>query len=325
MIFRCQSCGHFQKRLDDAVRRTIEWVYASYNIYPLGGGSDLPVQTRLGAVLDNLGDIFADSGRMLDVGCGTGAFLQCWRERFPRWGLNGFDIQAQFANRIAAIPGVERFSTLYPKEDRNFDFITSIHSLEHAMNPDLTLREIASCMGDQTLLMIQVPDVGQDLLDFLVYDHVSFFTADTLFALLARHFPFVAMPKAQVRNEVTLLAARQSLQLPESRFRFDPPEYAPPQLERLARIEAQLLNLEGPVAVMGVANDGVYVAGVLGARAAYFVDDDATKHGKRHVGLEVRAPADADPAISVYLPFEPALVHSIRERHSHLVFIDMVP
>ena len=106
----------------------------------------------------------AQRGRMLDVGCAEGTFLELARRR--GWEVCGTEFSAFAAAEAARRTEAEIFcgelhEARYP--GTSFDTVTLWHVLEHVRDPGATLREIRRILRPGGLLVIAVPNVN-DLL-----------------------------------------------------------------------------------------------------------------------------------------------------------------
>ena len=98
------------------------------------------------------------SGRVLDIGCGTGDRLDVFRsEGFETFGVETSD-SADYAKehlRLNVLKG-DLFSANFP--DRSFDLVTLYNVLEHTHNPTRICEEIHRILKDNGFLVIQVPN-----------------------------------------------------------------------------------------------------------------------------------------------------------------------
>lgn len=97
------------------------------------------------------------SGRLLDYGCGNGAFAQ-WMSRhgFEAVGLEPFSLGApRTAENLTLIR--EPLESAAPKLDR-FDVITLWHVLEHVPNPVELLKSLRNLLKEDGALIISVPN-----------------------------------------------------------------------------------------------------------------------------------------------------------------------
>ena len=96
-----------------------------------------------------------ENGRLLDVGCGDGAFLLAAQAR--GWSVVGTEMNPALA-RAAGLDvreTIDETLALAP-----FDCITLWHSLEHMRNPRATLQSLARLLVPGGLLIVAVPDAG---------------------------------------------------------------------------------------------------------------------------------------------------------------------
>lgn len=98
-------------------------------------------------------------GRLLDVGCATGVFLDGMRLR--GWTVTGVEINAKAAQYARERLGLEVFvgeleEAGYP--DASFDVITLWDVLEHVRDPRWTLEEIGRILRPEGLLVLSLPN-----------------------------------------------------------------------------------------------------------------------------------------------------------------------
>jgi SAM-dependent methyltransferase len=96
------------------------------------------------------------AGNLLDIGCGTGAFLQVMKE--AGWEVQGLEPDAG-ARDIAEKRGVPVLpSTALSSLGRSYDAITMWHVLEHVHNLHGYLKSISNLLKQDGLLFVAVPN-----------------------------------------------------------------------------------------------------------------------------------------------------------------------
>jgi 2-polyprenyl-3-methyl-5-hydroxy-6-metoxy-1,4-benzoquinol methylase len=110
-------------------------------------------------------------GRMLDVGCGTGAFLDGMRER--GWQVAGVEPSARAAAYAGEELGLEIQNTTLEAaklEPASLDLVTMWNVLEHLSDPQQCLNRIREALRPGGLLVFAVPNVeSYDLMLFGQY------------------------------------------------------------------------------------------------------------------------------------------------------------
>ncbi len=100
----------------------------------------------------------SSSGKVLDVGCGTGDRLDVFRSKgFETYGVETSD-SANYAREHLNldVSKGDLFSISFP--DRFFDIVTLYNVLEHTHNPTKVCNEIHRILKDDGFLVIQVPN-----------------------------------------------------------------------------------------------------------------------------------------------------------------------
>jgi SAM-dependent methyltransferase len=92
--------------------------------------------------------------RLLDIGCGDGAFLLAAME--DGWSVAGTEMNPASARAAGVTPVHE--SVEEARAQAPFDCITLWHSLEHMRDPHATLKSLACMLAPDGLLVVAVPD-----------------------------------------------------------------------------------------------------------------------------------------------------------------------
>jgi len=132
--------------------------------------------------------------RVLDVGCGTGAFLETCKK--DGWAIMGVepDANARAVStnklRIEISPDLNLLTGTGP-----FDVISLWHVLEHIPNLDETIQQLYELMADEGTLLIAVPNsdsydakyFGENWAAYDVPRHLYHFTPSTIESLFTKH------------------------------------------------------------------------------------------------------------------------------------------
>jgi len=102
---------------------------------------------------------FPSRGKLLDVGCGEGTFLQLAKD--GGWQISGTEVSTYAAKYAAKVSGADIFcgelpDAGYPK--KSFDVVTMWHVLEHVRDPNGYLKEVHRILKLDGLLVIAVPN-----------------------------------------------------------------------------------------------------------------------------------------------------------------------
>jgi SAM-dependent methyltransferase len=99
-------------------------------------------------------------GRLLDFGCGSGAFLE--RMHLQGWKVTGLDLSTTVVRNIRTDLGLFALTGSLPHpalSDASFDVITMWQSLEHVHNPLEVLRAARRLLVPGGKLIVSVPNI----------------------------------------------------------------------------------------------------------------------------------------------------------------------
>lgn len=131
-------------------------------------GSENPVVRRLMASFERqLDELWAHAARdggigsLLDVGCGEGVLTLRWAERVGAGRVVGVDLddpklRSEWAlRRRENLEFVAGRAESLPFDDGEFDLVCAVETLEHVLDPELSLSEMARVAGGH--LLVSVP------------------------------------------------------------------------------------------------------------------------------------------------------------------------
>ncbi|MDK2908696.1 MAG: hypothetical protein PWR20_263 [Bacteroidales bacterium] len=130
-------------------------------------------------------------GTILDIGCGSGAFLLEMKKR--GWNCQGVELDSESREFVKNTLGVNVVRDISEIDKAvRYDVITLWHVLEHFYNPKELIQELKNYLKDNGLLIVAVPN--RDSLDahyfgayWAAYDvprHLFHFNSDSLRSLL---------------------------------------------------------------------------------------------------------------------------------------------
>lgn len=136
-----------------------------------------------------------DTGSILDIGCGTGAFLKTMRQ--SGWQITGIEPDETARNRARELNSVAALSPVALDEisSDNFDAITLWHVLEHVHDLHGYLENIKRLVKPEGAIFIAVPnytsyDARYYQSEWAAWDvprHLYHFSPESMKKLAARH------------------------------------------------------------------------------------------------------------------------------------------
>src|SRR5580765_1915709 len=143
------------------------------------------------------------SGAILDVGCGSGAFLYQLKQRFPgAYEILGTDVSGRPLD-FAESKNVPVLRGDFPAHDfgaKKFDAVTFWAVLEHLLEPKRFLEKAASILKPGGFCFVLVPNMRSLAVRsigkryrYIYPQHLNYFTAATLRKMVANSFEVAEM------------------------------------------------------------------------------------------------------------------------------------
>lgn len=330
-ICACPSCGAAQAPIDDAWRRDVDAIYRAYDTYAAAGGEEQKVigedaggmRARSRVIVEWLASagLSPKHGDVLDVGCGRGAFLGAFSSRFPDWGLNGTEFDDRNSAVLRELPKFNALQTSRFEElSGEYDLISMIHVLEHIENPVVCLRALRqrACAG--ALLLVQVPDWSENPFALAIADHATHFTPGVLEQVARRSgWEPVFTPGHVVPKELTLLARAGAVDdAPVTAVGESTRTRLAERLSWLRTVQqrAHELRAHSPnFGIFGTAVAGTWLAGACGG-VDFFVDEDPSRVGRRHLGIPILSPNAVPPDSDVFVGMAPAVSNRLAGKYA---------
>lgn len=335
----CQVCGTVQKPVTEAWLAESEAIYGGYEIYSQSGGVEQSAfdqltgaaQSRSAKLVDWLirGSHIPPEGKLLDIGCGNGAFLRAFGSVYPNWSMTGLELNDRNQAVVEAIPGVELLH-VGPVESLpgQFNLITLIHALEHIPDPVRFLNTLKGKLLPGGVLLIEVPNLKNSIFDVLVADHCTHFTADILAKVIEKTaLAVIELEEDYVSKELTVAIQPGEAIIdsaPESKE--ENPDSSDVQnfqiltahLDYLQSLLDLANSVSGPIGIFGTSIAGTWLAQSVRDKVAFFVDEDPNRIGRYHLDKLIVSPDRVADGSKVLIPLPPAIAIDVANRLSYL-------
>jgi len=324
----CKTCNCVQKVNDAAWQAEIQNIYETYSIYHQADGSEQSVfEQATGAAASRSSRLLAqlrshvqlpESGRMLDMGCGNGAFLRAFSESLPSWSLAGTELNDKYQAIVEGIHGVKAlYICALEKVPGKFDLISMIHVLEHIPGPTETLVSIGGKLETGGLLVIEVPDYSSNPFDLLIADHSSHFSAATLSRIVQKAgYELVAVTGEWVPKELTVVARKSQTIGTDKTPNTDAMQRVTGSVHWLqaAATEARRYAGMGAFGLFGTSIAATWLASELEGNVSFFVDEDQSRVGRTFMGKPVYHPKDVPAGSRVFIGLPSQISEKLKAR-----------
>jgi SAM-dependent methyltransferase len=325
----CQRCGAAQSPADAQWFQEIAEIYGNYQAYRQAGGTEQAVVDPATGELRRRSEVLLDhlllvagvprSGKVLDVGCGTGGTLRAFAAR-GAWRLCGLEMDTKNLPLLNRIGGFEALYTGAPSEvPGDFDWITLVHALEHFPKPLDTLCDLRDKLSISGRLFVQVPNADANPFDYLIADHMMHFTSASLASLAARAgFAVDCLTTTWVTKELSLMAHRSAEPTStEEQWPSAAADHVRRQIAWLGRFLDAAREAAAGTASFGLFGTSIaatWLGGVLGDEVSFFLDEDPNRLGYRHLDRPVFHPTQAPAGSVVFLALVPQIAGPIAAR-----------
>ena len=215
----CHGCGAIQKLPTEKWRSDATSIYRNYEMYHLSCGAEQLVFADTGAIKPRserlvefvLAELpLAETGKLIDIGCGNGEALRNFSRALPQWKLYGNELTDKVLAELLRLPNFVKLYTIPPSQIRErFSIVSLIHSLEHMPTPLAAMAEAVGLLDEDGALFVEVPDVETSPFDVLVADHMMHFSRVSLGALAGRAGVSVTtLANDVLPKEITLIGRR---------------------------------------------------------------------------------------------------------------------
>ncbi|QJD77951.1 class I SAM-dependent methyltransferase [Spirosoma rhododendri] len=170
----------------------------------------------LRAKLALINSLVEKKGRLLDVGCGTGSFLETCQK--DNWQIAGMEPDADARSVAKSKLNVALASSLAEVPQNQYNVITLWHVLEHIAELEKTVARFHQLLDDSGSLLIAVPNsdsydaqtFGPYWAAFDVPRHLHHFTPETIKRLFEKHSFKLADKKPMVFDSfyISMLSSR---------------------------------------------------------------------------------------------------------------------
>jgi SAM-dependent methyltransferase len=254
--------------------------------------------------------------RILDIGCFDGRLLVELDRLITNADLWGFDINAQLEKYFPDNDNINFASTNLDDLEGQFDLIILSHSILYIPDIALLMASISKLLKSHGVLLIQIPDISNNIYYSLMGDQSFIFTETSLKNVLHNfgyrseivkndYFPRELVVAAQMGKSVDLSNCKQDYLFQEN-------------IEKIHCVKAKLENINNQnLSVLGTTVNAAFVDEIIGKGVQFFVDENLSKIGETFRGKNVVHPKDLNDTNHTILPYGESGI-KIQERFERL-------
>jgi SAM-dependent methyltransferase len=263
--------------------------------------------------------------RWLDFGAGDGTLLETVHRIDPEASLFAYDLSTQAEQVVRSRAPISGFYSSMAEIGTDYDVIVLSHVLEHVDNPRAVLVDLIERLSIGGQIVIQVPNVGENPFDLVVFDHVSHFDRFTLEALLQSVGQLNFLSTETVAKEIVASISQDKSRQGSARtieigVEFDSLkttnsiDFMSKRLWRVAEASRrEHLNI-GTLGIFGTSIAANWVSGFLGDQQTFWVDEDPARIGKTWQGRQIMDLDQMGYGASLLVPFVGGLGTNLLDR-----------
>jgi 2-polyprenyl-3-methyl-5-hydroxy-6-metoxy-1,4-benzoquinol methylase len=334
----CNSCHVVQKIIDDRWHQEAIAIYKNYSLYYQSNTRDQIIidpdsnlsNNRSEKIAHNLREFVnqGSGGKILDYGCGKGAFLTAFSSCYPRWDIFGADNGLIQEEKIREIPRFKKYYSCEPEAiNELFDVVSLIHVLEHVSGPIEFLKKIAGLINDDGIILVQVPNFSINQIDMVVADHCSHFNLSNLrYLMFESNLKILTLSEDWITKEITCIVQKKlSFTIDQTNFSTDDgnksqqkAELALKTLLDTALRCKEIADKKVEFGIFGTSIAGVWLDSELNSSTTFFCDEDPGRVDKNFMGRPVYHPKDVGDGKLVMMPFIDTVARRIAERYPNI-------
>lgn len=296
-LMKCTRCNHLQKKLSKSWHTGLKNLYQKKYKFI---GKHISVDKSQNKIVDRNQQVsffikqklkLNSVGKILDVGCGTGAFLKSFKKANPNWGLYAHDLSKLNKKVVEKKIKLEKFfigevSIISGK----YDLITLNHVAEHLIEPVKVLKLLSNNLKEDGFLIIRSPNVKNVHTDLTILDHCSHFTPESLKNLVnisgLKIFKFF-----NKLNPIEIFAVAKKIKNLKNLKKIKKSPLKIQDLKNLSWpndiIRAIINSKSKNIGVFGLGTATFYLQAALKKKINFFVDEDQSKVGKQYYGKKI--------------------------------------
>ena len=325
-IYECASCGHvYSEDLPDAAVFYAE--HYNINLYHededqlyevVDGVARYRTDHQLAVMQRKIQ--FQSQQKVLDFGCAKSSMMKKMLELYPDLDCHFYDVSEAYRPywEKMTTPDKCAVNTIPRNWLNRFDLITSFFSLEHIASVKKVISEIASLLNEGGTFYAIVPNMFNNVADFIVVDHVNHFTPKSMQRLLNdAGLSLIDIDLQSHRGAMTIVAKKRNRHNVEVAV-----EDCSNQVAEIAsfwrdignHIQSSERNCANPFAIYGAGFYGAFVHAHLlqPEKVVCFLDNNDFLQNRSLFNIVIKKPVDIPTEVeTVFVALNPKIARNV--------------
>lgn len=331
-VYFCQYCGHLQT---PEIANVADYYDKQYNILTDSDEEDLlykvidgrkifRIEYQAETLLNKLN--LPPHARILDYGCAKSATLKKLQQTRNDLNVHLFDVSDAYVAFWEKFVSSENWAiyTLKPEWQNSMDVVTSFFSLEHVVNPKETLQQITDLLKPGGLFYTIIPNVLDNIADFIVSDHIHHYTEPSI-RYLFQNTPLELLELDTHSHDGAFILIGQKVAISNASNILNQADNITETAQKLIEIKDYWVELDtkinqfeqahpGKAAIYGAGFWGTYIASRLTHwdNLTYFLDQNPFLQAHQKEGKPVLAPEQLPDGIqTLYVGLAPTIARDV--------------
>jgi SAM-dependent methyltransferase len=334
VVYLEEEIGHLQTNELASIDKYYDEQYEFFNqsdeddiLYKVDNGREIfRQQHQVDTLISKVA--MAPGMQILDFGCAKGTVLKRLFAAKPGIRPHLFDVSKAYTRLWDKFLTPDQYASYQPKPEwtGRFDLITSFFAFEHTPDPLKELATIKGLLKDEGLFYMIVPNVVENVGDFIVADHIHHYSDISLQYMMAKAGFETLEIDAESHFAAYIVTAKKTAAMT---IDFRPPQEELDKVNRqLKKIASYWNNIQ--TTILGFEQElkdekaAIYGAGVYGNfigitlkkldNIRYFIDQNHLLHGKTMLEKPVIKPEELPEDIKyIYVGLNPQIAKQAME------------
>ncbi len=326
--FLCKKCLNAFKIRNESDQSFIDDIYENYILHSVennfeqrvafdkyGGGIE-----KSAYLLEYLNSNLEMTleGKLLDIGCHFGSFINYFSQVHPNWECDGYDVSSRYKNKVESISSNVTYTMSLNQAEASYDIIVISHVLEHVPDVLSILKIAKQLLKKNGKLFVQCNNLSLNPFLPIIFEQHSNFSFSGITNILNHlGFDVVKQNSQWIPKECSIIATKSN---DTALNNWITDEKSLSKLEdnqalfRESINAIKTFNTKKTLCILGTSYTAKWIVKNLTVDIDFYIDDNENIQGSLIDGIEVISSHKIPLDSLVILPFPLEVAINIQNR-----------